>query len=384
MVPQSSSSPADFANFETRQRTKSVLTDVGSSLHSMEVEIVNATMENLSNWSQGTWVGDSGDSLFSAHTEYVNAAIRAGISERPARLWADVLWPKTVEIENAKQKSDPGSRIHKGAPHYNAGMCFLLAGDLDRAVQFIAEAGAEDELLGRGSRGKVLVGDNHLSEEILIGPLVSCLVPKWEAAYFEITGCALDKGELKALLNWVSTMSREDAVQAVVALHRLLVAENGPENDALRHIRVQALTNLILLIESCLRKWSGGRPGQQLFDRMKAMTAVHGPCEVAFDAAHARFYTQFPSTHADKETHVGLNWAINDCLRAYGGASRVTRAGISCYMAVRLRNSLMHIIEGRTDLYTDKNKVTTLAAMMFSVTRLSRRGHEGTLSELGI
>jgi hypothetical protein len=178
-------------------------------------------------------------------------------------------------------------------------------------------------------------------------------------------------------------MSLEDGVQAVVALHRFLATERGPDNGALRHIRVQALTGLVLLIESCLRKWASGKPGEQLHDRMNAMAGLHEPCQTAFNDAHKRFCTRFPKTDPDRETHVGLNWAIKDCLGAYTAATRVQRAGISCYMTVRLRNSLMHIIEGKVDLYADKTKVLNLAAMMLAVIRLSRHGQEGTLKALG-
>ena len=64
-----------------------------------------------------------------------------------------------------------GFRIHKGAPYFNVGLCYFLLGDFERAFQYIAEAGVEDEKSGRGPRELVPVGANSLSEQLLIRPL---------------------------------------------------------------------------------------------------------------------------------------------------------------------------------------------------------------------
>jgi hypothetical protein len=109
----------------------------------------------------------------------------------------------------------------------------------------------------------------------------------------------------------------------------------------------------------------------------------------AFQAAIGRFAARFPKDpvtgklHPDKETSTGVNWAITDGLTAVDSApDAASKAGAAFYLAVRLRNSLMHVIDEAVDLYTDQAKLARVTGLMLAVIRLTQRGEDGSLATL--
>jgi len=107
---------------------------------------------------------------------------------------------------------------------------------------------------------------------------------------------------------------------------------------------VQALADLVLVVESTMRRWQVG-VNQQLAGRMEHMLGVNAIARRAFDAAHHAFVAQYPN-QPDREEAAAVNWAIDNCLGRFAAARTVAeRAGISCYLTVRLRNSLSHVID---------------------------------------
>ena len=129
----------------------------------------------------------------------------------------------------------------------------LFLGDFDNAYRFLAEAGVEDEKSGRGSRFKILLGDHGLSEQVLITPLEGILFPRWSASYVAVTSTNLDKPEFAALLGSLAARPT-DAFQTMIALHRFRRSLFGFENEATQHIRVRAIAELIVVLESTLKR----------------------------------------------------------------------------------------------------------------------------------
>ena len=103
----------------------------------------------------------------------------------------------------------------------------------------------------------------------------------------------------------------------------------------------------------------------------------------SFEKAHQRFRKKFPSNAPNSETGKAVNWAIADCLRHYTKAStKATKCGVACYLVVRLRNSLMHVLDDSVSLYADKEVLLKVAGLAFAVLRLSKHGEEGLLAKL--
>ena len=114
----------------------------------------------------------------------------------------------------------------------------------------------------------------------------------------------------------------------------------------------------------------------------------------SFDNAHTRFCTAYPRNvtspasgssvpNPNREAAVAVNWAVSDTLSELSTAANVAaRAGIVAYFAVRLRNSLMHVIDQSFDLYTDQAKCNRVFGLMLAAIRLSMHGDKGTISGL--
>jgi hypothetical protein len=343
-------------------------------LECLEEQIADAVSENLEQCAAATFQG-SDDEIFQPFNWYVVFCCETLIPQRSVELWLSELADTTRETEVAA-----GRRIHKGAPLFNVGLALFAAGNFDKAVTFIAEAGREDEASGRGPADGVLIGANELSSKILVDPLCEWLASPsvWGNAYSHLTGIALSKLEYISVLDWASKRLT-DALQVVVSLQRFAALQVIPDNAASRHLRMQAIGDLVLVVESSMRRWQSLAQGQ-LDQRIRAMLACNPAAAAAYEGTRRSFGAQFPG---GIESVGALNWLIDDCLRAISSAgTRGERIGIACYLVVRLRNNLAHVIDDGLNLYSDTAKQLAVSAVVFSVIRVSRFAEEGTLPAL--
>lgn len=363
--------------------------DTVSRLAGIEAQVLDTIKLNLLQKVAGVWT-QADDNLFENYSAYCVACWHAGIPGRSSEFWESSLHAQAEAADTALSKLTPPTRIHKGAPFFNTGVGYLLAGKLDKGVAWIAQAGQEEALRGSGSTHGLLLGNHQLTEQAILTPLISWMTASlWPAKWQSITSRNLDLPEFKSLINWLS-LKAENAIQLVVSLLRMKDIESLPKNEAVMHVRVQAYADLLLVVESSLRAWqtSATYAGMQLYNRLESMLAAKPEALRAFKQAETRFATRFPkdatgNPHPDKETYVAANWVIDDTLtELITATSTAERAGIACHLAARLRNSLMHVIDGSVNLYNDETKYSKVAAITLSVVRLSQAGNEGTLTPL--
>ena len=305
--------------------------------------------------------------------------IRSGLGLLPTQVWIHGIAPRANKAEEQLRQSDSRARIHKGAPLFNVALCFFATGDFDRAFQYFIAAGMEDELSGRGNRYLVPIGDNPLAERAVIWPLVQTLIPQWKGDYVRISTVGLDQSELKALLGWLLKRA-PDAFQTITALHRLRLLNEGLDNEASRYQMVRALADIVLAIESSLRRWQIGVHGQ-LLKRASALLTVNTVSLTAFTTFHNDFKNTW--TEPQRETGQAVNWITSEALsRLSTGHTVAERIGIATYLAVRLRNSLMHVNEETLDIHNNRQLCLSVAGIALAVLRISMHGDENSLSAL--
>ncbi len=368
-----SADPEAWKNSESFTSVDEAQERVECWIECLEEQVAGLVAENLLMWSTGAFQG-SDDDIFQPFNWYVVFCCDRLIPQRSVALWLGQLAQKTRETEVAA-----GRRIHKGAPIFNVGLAFFAAGDFERAVTFIAEAGIEDEASGRGPAHCVLVGANELSSKILVDPLCAWLASAnvWGTAYGELTGIALSKSEYISVLDWASRRLT-DALQIVVSLQRFAALQVIPDNTASRHLRMQALGDLVLVLESSMRRWQNQVQGQ-LDQRMCAMLAYNPAAAAAYESTRVRFSAQFPG---QMENVTALNWLIDDCLRDDWGwhSRRANRHRVLSYCQAKEQSA--HVIDDALNLYNDTAKQLAVSAVVFSVIRVSKFAEEGTLPAL--
>jgi hypothetical protein len=355
-----------------------------AELHSFSGQVADFVGVALKARASSQWQ-QSDDDLFLPHTLLVRAVlekpdvIRFGLGLLPTQVWLHKIWPQTNQTEVELRQNDPNARIHKGAPLFNVALCFFATGDFDRAFQYFTAAGIEDELSGRGSRYLVPMGDNSLAERAIIRPLVQKLIPYWHGDYSSISVVGLDQAELKSLLTWLLQRA-PDAFQTVTALHRSRLLVDGLDNEVSRYQMVRALADIVLAIESSLRRWQVGIGGQ-IFDRMDALLMVNSASRSSFTAFHNDFNTTW--TKPQRETGLAVNWIISEAIARLAVRPTVAeRIGVAAYLAVRLRNSLMHVNEETLDIHKNTQLCLRVAGIAFAVLRVSKHGDEKSLSAL--
>ncbi len=247
----------------------------------------------------------------------------------------------------------------------------------------MAEAEEEEKTLGRVGGSGIQIGQNSLSEQVLIIPVVNHITgtSSWCSDYKSVFGTDLDKSVVKEMVAWLATRL-VNALQLVIVLHRFFLLKSGPENTAAKHIRIQALADLILVVESSLRLWQTNISGQ-LHSRMETAISANTSIRNSFDAAHSRFCATYPSSDPNRETGIAVNWAVNDAVAELAKASTAAeRAGIITYLAVRLRNSLMHVIDDSLDIYNNEATCERIAGLMLITARLSEYSEKNRLASI--
>jgi len=347
-----------------------------SALEEIETAIVSDIKGRIALRVAGQW-NKSDDDLFELYTGYAAHCWRNLIPERATATFIVEIVP-LIDAADAQLAAEGNPVIHRGSPLYNSAVCFFLAGDFDHAYQYFSESGVADERLGRGDAGRVLIGDHPLSEQLLVRPIVAWGKAAWEADYRQAIGSNLELVEMKSLLSWLATRL-VDAMQLVIALHKLARVQTGPDNDAAKHLRLRDLADVVLVIESSLRRWQVIHG--ELHARLHDLLGQNGTSQTAFDNAHNRFTARW--LKPDRVTAAAVNWVVDDCLQAFDAApNTATKCGIACYLALRLRNSLMHVLDEDLDLYSNRAKVLRATGLMMAVVRASQHGNEGTLAAI--
>jgi hypothetical protein len=339
-----------------------------TNLRAIEMQIVEAVAANLERKVAGDW-NEGDDALFGPLTAFVVAAWRVQWHRRAIRMWLVELVPI---VENAEAQL--GARIHKGSPIYNTGLCFFMAGDLARAMQYTAAAAEEDEAT-HGGCSRLLEGGG-LGEQVLLSPLFAWLEAEFGADYAAATGKRFSSDEVKELVGFLS-QRQPDAVLFIMALHRYSTQVKGPDNAASRLQRVRAFADLLLVFESSLRQWQSMTGRAELFRRA---TDLLGPNP----AASAEF-------SARGGAYRGVDWekstVVDAMVRGEEGRFAAARtvaqkAAVAVFVSYRLRNSVMHVLDDQLELFAKPELLKKVLGFALIALRLSRAGAEGQIANL--
>jgi len=326
-------------------------------------------------WSyRGGGGPDAEDDIFSPHTGIVIEVLQADSNlDVPVKLWKRRIAGLVSEAEKRI-----GGPIHKGAPYYNNALCLFHLGDFDRAYSYFSKAAAEDTRSRGTDPSRLFTGNHPLSPKVLIEPLFSTLVPHFAANYAAVTGQTLDEAELKRLLSWLS-VRLSDAMQVLMALHRIQRTLQEDDDSANRFIRVRAIGELHVAVESALRQHNIG--SDQLFDRLHGALASNPNSLAAFDALHAWFIGTF--LPAARETAPALNQLLAEADRRFAATpSAATRAGIAAYAVLRVRNSILHVNEEGLDIFKNRAAALTIVGLALATCRTVQHAEQGTLAAL--
>lgn len=351
--------------------------DLPGLLENWEAVIVELTANKLVEHEKTP--NSDNDSIFAFHTDFVSFCVNARIANRARLLWERKIAPLVAQSEARLRTANPAARIHKGAPLYNVGLCCFVLGDFDNAYRFLAEAGIEDEKSGRGSRFKIVLGDHSLSEQVLITPLEKMVFPLWSTSYAAVTNHNLDKAEFVSLLAGLARRPA-DAFQTMIALHRFRRSLIGIENEATHHIRARAIAEMVVVLESTLKR-QFHPTGKMLNDLLEQVLGANPKAEAAFKAFKAAFKA---SPHGNANPSVAsTNWVITNGLsRTVTAVSPAERIGNVCYLMRWLRNALMHEVDSQLDLYRNRKTAEDVAGLVLCALRIAKHSEDKTLAAI--
>ncbi len=206
---------------------------------------------------------------------------------------------------------NPAARIHKGSPYFNLALCHFAAGDLERGFKFLAMTGDEHARAG-GDPFPVLLGNHPLSRRFLIAPVVAELAPGWTVRYHELTNRNLDEAGLIALVMQGAQGGRPFGIQLLLALHRLRKASGAVQNDWTRYLRTRSLAEMLVALESMLRRIHVGHQGE-LQSQFEHLFGGRADYQQAFGLFHTDFRAIYdplggPDT---RRTPGAVDWSVN-------------------------------------------------------------------------
>lgn len=351
---------------QKRSTLQTKLENADKELHGIEQIIIETVKRNLEQRVNGAWT-ESDDAIFGVHTGYVAHSIRYHLHLRPALLWIKYLWPLT---EAAEQQL--GALIHKGAPFYNTGLCFFLAGDALRAAQFLDAAGDEDERRNPGSARHLITGGGMAEQ--LIRPLYNWLINYSNSDYSSVTTRALSDQEIRDIINYLA-MKTANAVLLISALQRIVLYDDRPDVYALHLHKVRALSDLILVYESNLRGWQ-----QQSGQLARRSSELLRPNQIAFAYFHL-IDRSYPAYDWEDPNNIN-DFIANEIQRFDNAVISAEKAAIAVYTTYRLRNSLMHIIEDRLIIFGDQYKLARLINFAIISITLSKYGFDSRINTI--
>jgi hypothetical protein len=269
-----------------------------------------------------------------------------------------------------------GRPIHKGAPLYNTGLAFFVAGDFDSALEYFIAADEQD-VRSKGSHSfSVVVGTNRLSAEALIDPLAKSLVPPWAADYSSITGCLLVADEIKAVLQWLATEPM-DAVQVLVALHRFRRSLEGLDNQPSQHVRVRSIADMLTVLESSLKRRFA--PTAKTLRGLLSDLQQGKATMTSFSQLNSDFDKAYPQRTPPRHSAAATNWIITSATTRIKSATVHTdRMGLVCSLAQHLRNGLAHSVDPMLDIYSNRPLAIQIAGLAFCALRIAKHGADNT------
>jgi hypothetical protein len=347
-------------------------------LHDLRDRVVRQTEADLADLVKGK-VFSTADTVFGRHTTLAEFSQIYGFPTLTIDAWT-ALAPKAAAAEQALRtaRGDPKVRIHKGAPLFNVGVCHFANGDLENGFKFLTETGNEDVANGTSDGLAVRLGDHPLSRQILIDPIVAAFSASWSKNYLAITGCKFDDAELRELVKYTAQRPM-DAIQLVAALQRFLKAKSSPQNDWARYARIRALADLVIVVESTLR-WKHRPIDGELAVQLGELLRGQSDYLSVFGTFNGDFGTAFPANSPTKKTAAAVDWCINKTIvYLNSGEPQKKNGGAACFLTLRLRNSLLHVLEDRINIFADEAKCTEVFSVALATLRLAKLGSEGKL-----
>ena len=343
-----------------------LLKETHESLRRIENLIVESVAANIEQKVSGTWPGTD-DALFAPLTAFVKPACDLQWHWRAIRLWLVEIAPLVEDAEGRL-----GKRFHKGAPIYNTGLSFFMAGDLARAMQYIAAA-AEEDTATYGGASKLLEGEG-LAETVLLGTHYGWLTAEYGTDYAAATGQPLSEDEIRGLVRFLG-QRQADAVLFIAGMHRYSSQVIGPDNVASRLQRVRAFADLLVVFESSLRRWqliSG-----QLHDRSRDLLRPNAVALAEFDNRKNAYAGVPPDVTTNVDAMVRQELARFD---AVGQVPE--KAAVAVYVSYRLRNSVMHVLDDQLELFEKPELLHRVFGFALVALRLSQCGDERAIAGL--
>ena len=154
----------------------------------------------------------------------------------------------------------------------------------------------------------------------------------------------------------------------------------GIENEATQHIRVRAIAELVVVLESTLKRQF--HPTDKMLNDLLEQILAHN---LTATTAFKKFKTDFLSSPHSKAilSAAATNWVITEGLsRTASAASTAERIGNVCYLMRWLRNALMHEMDPQLDIYLNRKTAETVAGLALGALRIAKHSEDKTLSAL--
>lgn len=348
----------------------------------MEVSIsakpANATVEAIReelNRYEGKGSIDAQDHIFMAYTGAVEKRLWEGDIREVLGMWENEIRPLVLEREKAL-----GEPIHKGSPLYNTGIVCFVAGDFDSMLRYFVEADDEDVKIKNAEPFQVVLGEHPLSRKVLIDPLFATFSGKWGKEYVSITGCDFTEAEIRDVLLWLGK-SRMDALQVLWALHRFRRSLECRENAASQHIRVRAIGEMLVALESTLKHLFAPTP--KLLADLLSQALNGSQAGKSLLDLNQKFNSRYRPKSAERHSPEATDWLISEAkCRLKAASSRLERMGIACSLAQHLRNGLAHSIEESLEIFKNAQAAIEAAELVFCAFRIAKHCSDGTLKNL--
>lgn len=340
--------------------------------HQVTAEEAMSTVSHALAAYDGKGTTEDEDRIFLAHGWLIKSHLRTGDLRQVSSLWEAQIASLVTSRE-----STLGRVIHKSAPLYNTGLAFFAAGDFDSALRYFIAADEED-MRNKGAHSfKVVIGDHPLSGQALVDPLVNTLVPLWGSDYRTITGCPLTADEIKSVLGWLAS-SPMDSVQTLIALHRFQRSLQGLENQASQHIRVRAIADMLIVLESNLK--TRFSPTGQTLGGLLTQLLRGKPSLDSFKKLNSAFDGDFPLRTEQRRSPSATNWITTEALRRIKSSTApAIKMGFVCSLAQHLRNGLVRLIEPSLSICSQRQLAIETSGLAFCALRIAKHGADNTL-----
>jgi hypothetical protein len=340
-------------------------------------EVVAAIQQKLNNYSGNGGINEE-DFLFMEYGDFLRSKLHEGDLREVYMTWESRISPL---VENRCQELR--KRIHIGSPLYNTALAYFICGNFDSALCYFIAADNEDMQNKNAPGVMVTIGKHPLSSQVIVQPLIQEFASKWSAPYREVTGCQFDQAEITSLLEWLARFTSDsvaDSVQVVIALHRLRHSLNvsTSENQATCHLRVRAIADMLIVVESNLKR-QAGRTTKMLGGLIDGMLTGK-TAQVAYDRLNRDFDSQFTPRTPPRQTPQATDWLVAESVRRITNASiRDERIGLVCFLAQHLRNGLLHSIEPSLQISLHAALAVEVAGLIFCMLRITKLGAENKL-----